>query len=427
MKANRGVISKYVFRVPYDDGSTILYNSLNSAVVLAEDTDLNECCVQQGSADWADLCELGFFEDENSCYEAIERRYDAFHSNTLELIIELTKNCNLACVYCYQLPWGKEGSINLSTIENITTYIQNCLATYPYQRIRLNYFGGEPLLAWQKLVTMHQKIESVCANADVELWAHLDTNGVLLSRDLLCKLSNIRLGITLSPPIDHEKKRLPLNNRPTYQKILNNIVSCRDLFNDGARELHIRYNIDQDNREYLSDFLDTLIALNVRFTPRVEYTYVHGCTPYQNHWSYNDFRVWNSSDLIDLLIAKKLNVVQKPHVLTIPCRGYYGHNIKVFCDGSIGMCNGSMPGSTQVTIDSVIHDPDKVIAIFPQKKARPFDNLECRACQRLALCGGRYFCKKTPCDPGTIDLPTYLRTYVRHAQQGNAEYFVNFA
>ena len=94
--------------------------------------------------------------------------------NRLDLTIELTKQCNLNCIYCTQI--HLENSINEDIINSIVNY---AISKVDPQKINLLLYGGEPFLnAPALLFAMKVAIESGIRSITVI------TNGTLNNKDI---------------------------------------------------------------------------------------------------------------------------------------------------------------------------------------------------------------------------------------------------
>jgi len=421
---NNDKLSKYVFAVPFDNERTILYNSVNSAVVLVENNRINNNFDKLTLEDNQQLEKMGFLKSAVDIDREIKETYINFKSDILTILIELTQACNLQCPYCYQSDWKKTSSISDETIERTLIYIKNCIGTGKYLGLDLGLFGGEALLEQDKILTIYEKLKKLCRETNVVLRPGIDTNGVLLKDKFLKNFDALQVNISLTPQKDHDAKRPMRDNSGTYKLILDNLRSCRGIFNSGGQHtLGIRYNTDHENKDYFADFVNTIAAENIQCTIKTAYTHEHTYNPYKNLLPLTDYKIWNSSEVIDVLVNKGFKIRHKPSTIRTPCTGYAMHNLKIFSDGYLGMCNGYFPAQKKVKIETVAEDIDRVVEFFPEKQETPFDNENCAPCKELVLCGGIRFCKQKPCEYSLVDLPTYLRTYVKHMITGNSKYF----
>ena len=423
---NNSNLSRYVYTFAYNDNQTILYNSLNRSVILLDNEKLNNNFKNLSGDEINQLKEMDFLNDNNNPLRKITEIYDNCNSDVLNLIIELTQKCNLQCTYCYQEDWSKSDKISLDTIEKILVYTRNCLESKNYTKLSVNFIGGEPLVESELLILIYDKLKLLCDELAIKFQIDIDTNGVLLTREFLSKLDNVNLSVSLTLPDDHDIKRVTKSGQSTYDTIVSNLILCKDIFEskDKNCKLFIRYNVDYYNKSKFPEFLDHLLATGLKFYAYTAYTFEHECNPYKNTWSLNDYKIWNSSEGIDILIDKGFHITHSPNVGVIPCKAYYKHSLKIYADGYLGLCNGHSPTLKKFKIDDVYNDIDNVIEFFPEKKQKPFANSTCSNCKELALCGGARFCKDKFCEYGDLNLETYLKTYVKHMLIGNSNYFL---
>jgi len=144
------------------------------------------------------------------------------------IILLLTEKCNLRCNYCYETFEYKASNNN--QIEKILRLFTTLSLKYPL--IDVSFFGGEPMLARTQIraiIAHNQKLDS-------EFVYSMTTNGTLLSRDELQFLVDNNLAqcqVTLDGwGKSHDSARHSKNNRATFDKIYNNLLSYREVSGD---------------------------------------------------------------------------------------------------------------------------------------------------------------------------------------------------
>jgi sulfatase maturation enzyme AslB (radical SAM superfamily) len=110
-------------------------------------------------------------------------------NNISSLTLVLTERCNFSCFYCPQHR-GK----NTLQIDDINTFL-DCLKPYLATDVWLNFFGGEPLLAWPLIadtVAAAQKIKGITFRFSIT------SNGSLLKKEhiLFFKKNNLELAFS---------------------------------------------------------------------------------------------------------------------------------------------------------------------------------------------------------------------------------------
>ncbi len=117
-------------------------------------------------------------------------------SDRLTLIIKVTKDCNLACSYCYmdkQEP-NNPSIMNLDVLESIISKAQKISSSVTYV-----WHGGEPLLAskeYYRYITLLQQLHKRDDNQ--EIYNSIQTNGILLNESFAESLLNDNFNIGIS-------------------------------------------------------------------------------------------------------------------------------------------------------------------------------------------------------------------------------------
>lgn len=198
----------------------------------------------------------------------------------IDLTILLTHNCQFDCKYCFE---GSKTpvSIGKDITKNIISYLRSLCGIC--RKLRVTWFGGEPLLSYNALRGMSHELIAFCEKNAIEYSADITTNGYALTRErcteLVSELRVRRYIITLDGPAGIHDKRRPLRNGlPAFRRIWSNL---HDLIDSGAW-VTLRMTIDKENFPYIHDFLDTLAesslagrvglsfcrTLNYNFTPK---------------------------------------------------------------------------------------------------------------------------------------------------------------
>jgi len=105
-----------------------------------------------------------------------------------------TRACNLKCSYCYQSHDGAGLFMSRQTAERVIEFIKR---DSPGQEKLIQFFGGEPLLAWETILLF---VESLKDYTGISF--SITTNGTLLTRERLefLKDNNFALALSLDGP-----------------------------------------------------------------------------------------------------------------------------------------------------------------------------------------------------------------------------------
>jgi uncharacterized protein len=132
----------------------------------------------------------------------------AVTNDHLHLIVNPTERCNLRCVYCCQsFALGKMSpSVVAGVLNLVKRRAQKGLKTF-----RVEFFGGEPTVAWDVVETLGRGLSQICRADGVRMVGAMTTNGVLLTRPRLDRLVayDVReFQITLDGPrAVHDRRR----------------------------------------------------------------------------------------------------------------------------------------------------------------------------------------------------------------------------
>lgn len=215
-------------------------------------------------------------------------------------VIAPTLNCNLRCVYCFQKDFrtdGKENIITKETSEKIIEYILKSNQSNKYlKQVNITWFGGEPLLCFEQIVSFCKDIKDRLSEINVKLMSKMITNGALLDDDKLkilkseCNLEQVQ--ITLDGEVDTycEKKQ---TTAETFGKVLKNIKNATKHI-----KTNVRVNADKTNYEELKSVIKSLYEsdinkenLIVHFAQLRDYS----CNEKESA-CFNDLEFWESKE-----------------------------------------------------------------------------------------------------------------------------------
>ncbi|MEV4538996.1 radical SAM protein [Asanoa sp. NPDC049518] len=197
-------------------------------------------------------------------------------SRKLQLIVFPTEKCNFRCVYCYED--FEKGKMPRPLRAGLTKFIAAQVPSL--DSLALDWFGGEPLLAFDVMSDVLPDIRAVCAENSCRLSGHITTNGYLLSSEIAEQLLDWQVDsfqITLDgPPEEHNKRRQLHKHRVngvgadqehgTFDRIMENVqdlLALRRMFN-----LQLRTNFDLNSLEKMDAWIDTMASV-VGNDPRV--------------------------------------------------------------------------------------------------------------------------------------------------------------
>jgi uncharacterized protein len=207
-----------------------------------------------------------------------------FRTDKLGLVVIITFKCNFRCVYCYEEK--KEVTMKPRTLNALLKLIKK--AVPKKKRIRIVWFGGEPLLCFNQISYLSKKINQICKNANCEYKSVLVTNGFLLSEKISNQLSKLGIGtiqVTLDgPPEIHNKRRPLVGGGETFNKIVENLTKVPP-----EVEILIKINIDKENFDKAPKVLDYLESLKNRENLYLSFNIVDPSSPICAPYIYQSF------------------------------------------------------------------------------------------------------------------------------------------
>ena len=280
-EANANILKWSVWndKIVVNENELVIFNTFSQNAILIdasemkEPAELDEPCRKT-------LFQLGilvvFDKDEKADWETefFKGKEDMSY---IDLTILLTEDCQMQCVYCFEGTKSKN-KISLSTINDILLFLKSQRRTC--KKLRVTWFGGEPLLAYGRLREMSIALMNFCKAYDIEYSADITTNGFALNRqrceELISYLNVKRYIITVDGPENiHEQRRPLLSRKPSFPVIWRNMETLVEM---GAWVM-LRMTIDKNNVSHIPALLDQIADsklnrhIGLGFCRTVDYNY----------------------------------------------------------------------------------------------------------------------------------------------------------
>jgi uncharacterized protein len=270
-------------------GELILFNTLyGSSVVVPPETKhdvialLNEPQINDdidgaSSRLFNELSRLKFLVDGDldELDLLLKRKYAGIRdANRLDVILMPNLDCNFACPYCYE---SHDHSKKMT--EEVRDKIIKWLGMNipQYKVLLLNWFGGEPLLSPNDILSISTFARDKCKEHNVRLLTNITTNGYSLTARLIPKLIALELlsyQITVDgPPETHNKTRVLKSGRGSFERVHKNILCLARA--DARVRISLRINYNHNNIYEIPKLLH-LFPEDVRSQLRVVYEPVFG-------------------------------------------------------------------------------------------------------------------------------------------------------
>lgn len=163
--------------------------------------------------------------DETEAYIRKREEYER-SSGEYTITINPTLACNMSCWYCYESHRNMP-AMSADVKQSVLLLIDKLLADNKLKKLNLSFFGGEPLLYFDKVVVdiiNHAKMQ--CKAFDAKLSIHFTTNAYLLTDNVLKQLEGLDVSFQIT--IDggkqvHDSVRKTKGGEPTYARIVEHI------------------------------------------------------------------------------------------------------------------------------------------------------------------------------------------------------------
>lgn len=368
-----------------------------------------------------------YFDEVNN-YAAIKNKvknikYNKETDKILTITIELNSKCNLDCVYCYQIDRNSREEISDENINNIMLYISKVCDKTDIKYLELRFIGGEPLLSLKKLLLCYRRAKEICDINNIILNVHIDTNGTISFNKLLLEVENLEMVICLSLKEDHD-----INRDYSYERVVNNLYLIDDFL---LNKVIIRYNVSDTN---ISDFEKFVVYIKKEFpditsimTAKIDDS--RCMYKYRNNLTEKEFAIWNSTVAVDILIKYGYPIYHAFRGYLSKCQGYAKYSCKIYSNGKITVCDAMYEAEAKLTIKELSSNIELLSEKYREiKRFEAEKDKKCSKCDKIVQCGGALFCrgKGKECDyQNEFNENEFIKTYIKHYQMGNANYFVN--
>lgn len=259
-------LKKSMFNYVFENGEDIyLHNTYTKVIAKSKKKDIikrileDPCIIHETDLHLLEkMKEDGFIVNDRLDEFALSnlRHFDMITRNALSLTIMPTMQCNFDCSYCFVTT--DDPLMSSQDQDNLIKYIKKNIKKY--DSLKVEWFGGEPLLAVKVINNLSEKMIKICKDTYKPYSAFMTTNGYNLSLDVFKQmLSNKVTGyqITLDgPALFHDKTRALKTGKPTFDHILTNLKNIQDNVRTSSFTIIIRTNLTRELILEIDDYLE---------------------------------------------------------------------------------------------------------------------------------------------------------------------------
>lgn len=371
-KDNYDYLIKNVNMIDDNDNSPLITAMIKLGIIVKNDCD--------------DFLKLNFMH-----------RKDIFSDLNYRLTINPTLDCNLGCWYCYET--HIQGIMKQEIAERIFKFVRNKFNNREINFLTLDWFGGEPLLAFNNVIyPLSKMILDEAEKQSIYITNSITTNGSLITDEMIEKFEEVKLNnfqITIDGNKDkHDSiRKYKSTNRGTFTKIIDNIhkISVR-LKNP---KILLRFNYTKNNLDSFKDIVE-FINPNIRSKIEVCFQQVWQEKSFIEVVDLNDYKMFfkNQGFLVDL---EGLNL-----------KGYTCYADKknqsvINLDGNVFKCTARDFRNTKpdgfLNANGDIEWDDSLLACRLGKAN--YENIMCQECSFIPVCWGP--CSQKQIEQKSID------------------------
>lgn len=144
---------------------------------------------------------------------------------SLNITIFVTMQCNLRCTYCYEKNEDRVGTISFEMIDNVIEFVERKIKTVGAKKLNIRFHGGEPLIAFDKIEYIVEKLNARCCELVGTILYTMTTNFTLYNSamsSLLKDFSSISVSVD-GTELSHNRNRKYIDGTGTYLDVKNNV------------------------------------------------------------------------------------------------------------------------------------------------------------------------------------------------------------
>lgn len=412
--------SQYNTLIPFENGNSILYNATSDNFVVLTSNAANE--IKSHTANEIKEGNISLYKQLENAKAIIDDNVDeAFilkkkidervnDKTFYQLFVNPTLDCNFRCWYCYEK--HQKGSImSDNTLAAVKKHIGYVFETQKeLQAFHLNFFGGEPLLGYKKVVyPLINYCKNKCKEHNTQLQLQFTTNGYLINEKILADLKEcyVDFQITLDGGKEHhDKTRFLSNGKGSFNAITQNIA----LIAQHHKHVCLRINFTADNIESVTTIKDFLGSI-----PDDKRDYIS--IDFQRVWqdidqAKNDNTDEKAASFIEGFKQLGYNVssYNTPQSALHLCYGDRNNQVLVNYDGKIFKCT-ARDFTEQNALGRLLHNGtiEWKSNLLQERQKSKFNHAACHKCNIAPLCGGS--CTQHAYELKDVDSNTCLFNY----------------
>lgn len=362
-------------------------------------TDINPSMVQI-------LTDNGFIVEND---DADDKILDDCRKEILEPYIStayffLTKNCNLACRYCFERQSetknSSEGVMSFDVFNRGLDFFQRLINLDKdrfNERKTIIFYGGEPFHNKKLLFSAITEIQNRIKKGDLPVQSKMlvVTNGTLMNDEDIQFIK--KNGVTITFSLDGDRQAsanrvYPDGETLAWDKATETFKKCVE----AGIDLNIACTLSPETIARQKEVLDYFISIgatNIGFNVILDNDIIQLNTDYDDKaadFVTTAYRTLSDNNITENRTRRRLDVFKHKHPCLFDCNAAGGRQIAIAPNGDIGICHEHIMDKKHfiTTIDDMEFDPKQSAEYKMWNKRSPLYIDSCQNCIALGVCGG---------------------------------------
>lgn len=316
----------------------------------------------------------------------------------------LTKNCNLACRYCFERQSetknSSEGVMSFDVFNRGLDFFQRLINLDKdrfNERKTIIFYGGEPFHNKKLLFSAISKIQDRIKKGDLPARTKMlvVTNGTLMNdEDILFIKKN---GVTVTFSLDGDRQasanRVYSDGKTlAWDKATETFKKCVK----AGIDLNIACTLSPETIARQKDVLDyftNIGATNIGFNVILDNDIIQLNTDYDDKaadFVTTAYKTLSDNNITENRTRRRLDVFKHKHPCLFDCNAAGGRQIAIAPNGDVGICHEHIMDKKHfiTTIDDMQFDPTQSAEYKMWNRRSPLYIDSCLNCIALGVCGG---------------------------------------
>jgi uncharacterized protein len=341
-------------------------------------------------------------DDEKELDILIEEHENSLSNKSVfELTLLPSLDCNLRCWYCFETH-VKDSRIDVVTQESILKFIENLCRQDELKWIKIELFGGEPLLYFEEeLYPLLNNIKSLAEKSDKQVEYFFVTNATCIKDEHLPLFKSLNANFQISIDGYKEKhntvKKMKDKSVDTYGTVIDVIHKLTSYYD---AYINLRINYDNNTLAHIEEVIQDILDIN----PKQLGIHLEKVWQLTGDDDNKDVRI---KDIIKMIMANGFKVsYMNLSRRSVSCKASKQNQAVISYNGDVYKCSGRdfkenlQEGKLQ-SDGSIKWDEVK---LSQRLSIKTYDNEYCLNCAFLPQCWG-------PCSQKLLETPDEILRY----------------